>query len=59
MQPTMAKLLTYALQGLTHPVSVMKTNQLMTDIGTLATGSVIPIPHKTQKFTLWGERRIL
>ena len=36
----------------------MKTNQLMTDVGTIATGSVIRIPHKTQKFTLWVQRRI-
>jgi hypothetical protein len=36
----------------------MKTIQLMTDVGTIATGSVTHIPHKTQKFTLWAERRI-
>jgi len=36
----------------------MKTNQLMMDKGTIATGSVVHIPHKTQKFTLWAECRI-
>jgi len=36
----------------------MKTNQLMMDKGTIATGSVIHIPHKTQKFTLWAKCRI-
>jgi hypothetical protein len=41
-----------------HTLSVMKTSQLMTDIGTTATISVIHIPHKTQKFTLWVECRI-
>ena len=36
----------------------MKTNQLMADVGTTVTGSVIHILHKTQKFTPWAERKI-